>query len=123
MITTSTAISSLCPTAKFTINADDYDQLQWHSDDITKPTLSQINAKITELDISKRKIKLSVKAAQIDEEKSLVAKFGEGATKSGATLKGIFEKAIGKKTKKDITRFVALLEKMVLTLKLAKMII
>ena len=47
-----------------------------------------------------RKIKLSVKAAQIDEEKSLIAKFGEGATKSGATLKGIFEKAIGGKKKK-----------------------
>ena len=43
---------------------------------------------------------LSVKAAQIDEEKSLIAKFGEGATKSGATLKGIFEKAIGSKKKK-----------------------
>ena len=52
----------------------------------------------TELD--KRKIKLSVKAAQIDEEKSLVAKFGAGATKSGATLKGIFEKALGRKSNK-----------------------
>ena len=60
-----------------------------------------LDAKITELDLKHRKIKLSVKAAQIDEEKSLIAKFGEGATKSGATLKGIFEKAIGKKTKKD----------------------
>ena len=60
-----------------------------------------LDAKITELDLKLRKIKLSVKAAQIDEEKSLIAKFGEGATKSGATLKGIFEKAIGKKTKKD----------------------
>ena len=30
-----------------------------------------------------RKIKISVKAAQIDEEKSLVAKFGEGASKWG----------------------------------------
>ena len=59
-----------------------------------------LDAKITELDIKQRKIKLSVKAAQIDEEKSLIAKFGEGATKSGATLKGIFEKAIGKKGKK-----------------------
>ena len=57
--------------------------------------------KITELDLNNRKIKLSVKAAQIDEEKSLIKKFGEGATKSGATLKGIFEKAIGKKDKKD----------------------
>ena len=58
-----------------------------------------LDAKITELDIKTRKIKLSVKAAQIDEEKSLIAKFGEGATKSGATLKGIFEKAIGSKKK------------------------
>ncbi len=60
-----------------------------------------LDAKITELDIKLRRVKLSVKAAQIDEEKSLIAKFGEGATKSGATLKGIFEKAIGKKSKKD----------------------
>jgi small subunit ribosomal protein S1 len=59
-----------------------------------------LDAKITELDIVNRRVKLSVKAAQIDEEKSLIAKFGEGATKSGATLKGIFEKAIGKKDKK-----------------------
>ncbi len=60
-----------------------------------------LDAKIIELDLENRRIKLSVKAAQIDEEKSLIAKFGEGATKSGATLKGIFEKAIGKKGKKE----------------------
>ena len=59
-----------------------------------------LDAKITELDLKTRKIKLSVKAAQIDEEKSLIAKFGEGATKSGATLKGIFEKAVGSNRKK-----------------------
>ena len=61
---------------------------------------NSLDAKITELSLTDRKIKLSVKAAQIDEEKSLIAKFGEGATKSGATLKGIFEKAIGSKKKK-----------------------
>ncbi len=60
-----------------------------------------LDAKIIELDYSTRRVKLSVKAAQIDEEKSLIAKFGEGATKSGATLKGIFEKAIGKKDNKE----------------------
>ena len=60
-----------------------------------------LDAKITELDLQTRRVKLSVKAAQIDEEKSLIAKFGEGATKSGATLKGILEKAIGKKDKKE----------------------
>ncbi len=59
-----------------------------------------LDAKITELDLENRRIKLSVKAAQIDEEKSLIAKFGEGATKSGATLKSIFDKALGGKSKK-----------------------
>ena len=59
-----------------------------------------LDAKITELDLIKREVGLSVKAAQIDEEKSLVAKFGAGAAKSGATLKGIFEKALGKKASK-----------------------
>ena len=52
------------------------------------------------MDPNVRKVGLSIKEAQIDEEKSLIAKFGEGATKSGATLKGIFEKAIGSKKKK-----------------------
>jgi small subunit ribosomal protein S1 len=60
-----------------------------------------LDAKITELDFENRKVKLSVKAAQIDEEKSLIEKFGEGATKSGATLAGIFKTALGKKNKKD----------------------
>ena len=60
-----------------------------------------LDAKIIELDIVSRKVKLSVKAAQIDEEKSLIRKFGEGATKSGATLAGIFKTALGKKNKKD----------------------
>ena len=59
-----------------------------------------LDAKITELDLNNRRVKLSVKAAQIDEEKSLIEKFGEGATKSGATLAGIFKKAISKKDKK-----------------------
>ena len=63
--------------------------------------MNALDAKIVELDLKSRRIKLSVKAAQIDEEKSLIEKFGENATKSGATLKGIFEKAIGKKSKKE----------------------
>jgi small subunit ribosomal protein S1 len=62
---------------------------------------NSLDSKITELDVKARRVKLSVKAAQIDEEKSLIAKFGEGATKSGATLAGIFQKAIGKKNKKE----------------------
>jgi small subunit ribosomal protein S1 len=61
-----------------------------------------LDAMITDLDIEKREVFLSVKAAQIYEEKSLVAKFGANAAKSGATLAGIFQKALGKKpTKKQ----------------------
>ena len=58
-----------------------------------------LDAMITELDLEKRDVSLSVKAAQVYEEKSLVAKFGVNAAKSGATLAGIFQKALGKKAK------------------------
>ncbi len=56
-----------------------------------------LDAMITDLDLEKREVNLSVKAAQVYEEKSLVAKFGVNAAKSGATLAGIFQKALGKK--------------------------
>ncbi len=70
--------------------------------EIYSPGNTMADAKIQELDIKNRKIVLSPKAAQIDEEKSLVAKFGKGAAKSGATLKSIFEKALsGGKKKKE----------------------
>ena len=57
-----------------------------------------LDAKITELDLKLRKVKLSVKAAQLEEEKGLLKKFGN--LKSGATLKNIFETALGGKGKK-----------------------
>ena len=58
-----------------------------------------LDAMITELNLGKREVGLSVKAAQVYEEKSLVAKFGVNAAKSGATLAGIFQKALGKTPK------------------------
>ena len=57
-----------------------------------------LDAKITSLDLKSRIVKLSVKAAQLEEEKSLLKKFGN--LKSGATLKNIFETALGGKGKK-----------------------
>ena len=63
---------------------------------------NKLDAAITELDVGSRKISLSVKQAQIEEEKSLVKKFGKDAKSSGATLKDIFNKALkitGKKKK------------------------
>ena len=65
---------------------------------------NKLDAAITELDISSRKITLSVKQAQIDEEKSLIKKFGKDASTSGAKLKDIFSKAFsltGSKKDKD----------------------
>ena len=61
---------------------------------------NKLDATITELDLSNRKISLSVKQAQIDEEKSLVKKFGKDAKSSGATLKDIFNKALNISAKK-----------------------
>ena len=53
--------------------------------------------------MAERKVSLSVKQAQIKEEKSLVKKFGKDAKSSGATLADIFNKALNI-TKKKITR-------------------
>ena len=61
---------------------------------------NKLDASITELDLLNRKISLSVKQAQIDEEKSLVKKFGKDAKSSGATLKDIFNKALNITSKK-----------------------
>ena len=62
---------------------------------------NKLDAALVELDLVNRKIVLSVKEAQISEEKSLVKKFGKDM-KAGAKLKDIFNKALnitGKKKK------------------------
>ena len=43
------ALLELAPGAQWIMNADDYNQLEWNSEDIPKPTLKQIEAKIEEL--------------------------------------------------------------------------
>ena len=58
------------------------------------------DALIEELDYEKRRVVLSPKSAQKKEQDSLIKKFGEGAAKSGATLKSIFDRALGNKEKK-----------------------
>ena len=65
---------------------------------------NKLDAAITDLDFDKRRIALSVKQAQIDEEKVLVKKFGKDAKSSGATLKDIFSKALNLKGKKKIIK-------------------
>ena len=66
---------------------------------------NKLDAAIVDLDLKNRKVSLSVKQAQIAEEKNLVKKFGKDAKSSGATLKDIFNKALnitkGKKKNKE----------------------
>lgn len=45
----SQALVALAPGAQWSMNADDYNQLQWLSPDIPKPTRAQVEAKIAEL--------------------------------------------------------------------------
>ena len=61
---------------------------------------NSLDAKILELDQFTRKLKLSPRAAAEDEEASLMKKFGKNASKSGAKLASIFQKAMGKKEEK-----------------------
>lgn len=43
------ALLELAPGAEWSLNADDYNQLEWLSQDIPKPTRAQVEAKIEEL--------------------------------------------------------------------------
>ena len=43
------ALLELCPGAEWTIIDYNYNQLEWHSPDIPKPTRAQVEAKIQEL--------------------------------------------------------------------------
>lgn len=43
------ALLELAPGAQWTLNGDEYSDLVWNSEDITKPTEAEISAKIVEL--------------------------------------------------------------------------
>ena len=43
------ALHQIAPGAQWAMNADDYNQLEWMSPDIPKPTRAQVEAKIAEL--------------------------------------------------------------------------
>ena len=46
----SAALVALAPEAEWSLNAENYDQLEWFSTDIPKPTLAEVNAKVAELE-------------------------------------------------------------------------
>ena len=43
------ALKLLAPGAEWSINDNDYNQLEWYSEDIPKPTILEVEAKIAEL--------------------------------------------------------------------------
>ena len=44
-----TALTLLAPGAQWSCRDDDYNQITWYSEDIPKPSLAEVNAKIEEL--------------------------------------------------------------------------
>ena len=59
----------------------------------------KLDAKITNIDKASRRVVLSVKARELDEEKKAMAEFG--SSDSGATLGDIFKAAIKKRENAD----------------------
>ena len=43
------AIMELAPGAEFSMTDDDYDTMIWHTPEIAKPTIEEVNAKLAEL--------------------------------------------------------------------------
>lgn len=43
------AIMELAPGAEFSMTNDDYDTIIWHTPEIAKPTIEEVNAKLAEL--------------------------------------------------------------------------
>ena len=43
------ALKSLCPTANFQLDEDDYDKLIWHSPEIDIPTLEEVTQEVARL--------------------------------------------------------------------------
>ena len=76
MINISTAIFALHPTAKFSMNAEDYNQLVWYSEDIEKPSLSVIV--VPPLDLLMTTIPLfSISSLTMKALSSLISEFWE----------------------------------------------
>ena len=44
----SSALAELCPKAQWTVRDEDYDKIEWYSEDIKKPTRKQVEEKIAE---------------------------------------------------------------------------
>ena len=43
------ALNSLCPNSSWVLNGEDYENIEWFSNDVQKPTKNEINLKIKSL--------------------------------------------------------------------------
>ena len=61
---------------------------------------NRIDCMVTDLDMDKRKVNLSIKELEIQNEKRDIQKFGKAGSKSGAVLGDILGKVFSSKKKK-----------------------
>lgn len=50
--TIAAALQELAPNAQWVVRENDYNQIEWHSEDIPQPTLAEVEAKMEELEAS-----------------------------------------------------------------------
>ena len=67
------AINLYNPKSQFTINGNDYDSLDWHSKDIEKPTLAQLEALVPQVEAAKAQAEAETLAKKAAAEAKLAA--------------------------------------------------
>lgn len=51
-ISIASALQELAPNAQWVVRDNDYESIEWHSEEITKPTLEAVEAKMAEIEAS-----------------------------------------------------------------------
>ena len=67
------AINLYNPDAQWVIDGDDYSTLDWHSTDIAKPTLKELETLLAQVDAAKAKAEAEAKKAKAIAEAKLAA--------------------------------------------------
>ena len=73
MIKLAEAINLYNPNAQWVIDGDDYETLQWHSQDIPKPTLQELEALVPQVEAAKAELAAQVAANKAAAEAKLAA--------------------------------------------------
>lgn len=67
------AINLYNPNAQWVIDGDDYSTLQWHSEDIPKPSKKQLEDLLPQVEAAKAKAEKELEAIKLAAEAKLVA--------------------------------------------------